>query len=151
MQVDAIPPLQFLGARIPHVERDYPFTEPPRVYKIFYSLLLNAPRQQGDPGDFFIGEYDVYIKSERGRWRKAYFNLPVSHPLADDNDLFKDLCLFYDQWGPIWGKPQDTPYFRSWQLQAPSVPVAVQFYRSLARHMRQLQPGARDHPILILD
>lgn len=148
--VDPTPPLQFLGVVIPHVTKEYPFDGPPQMYNIFYSLLLDPPRQQGEPGDFFVGQFDVYIKSERGRWNKAHFNLSNCHPLADDNDLFKDLRLFYDEWGPTWGQSQDTPLFRTWQLQFPFVPVAAHFYRSLARYMHQ--PGSNpSNPIHIHD
>lgn len=129
--------IQFLGAIVPHVTRVYPFDGPLQTYAIFYSPLLDPPRQQGEPGDFFVGELNVYIKSERGRWNIAHFNLPGHHPLVDDSDLFEGLHLFYDHLGPGWTRSQLSPRLRRWQLRFRYVPVAVQFRRALAHHKRQ--------------
>lgn len=147
---DPTPPLQFLGAIIPHVTRKYPFDGPPRTYSIFFSLLLGPPSQQGEPGDFFVGELDVYIKSEQGPWRKAYFHLPEYHPLADDDDIFQDLHLFHDALGPCWTQSQLSPRIQRWPSWFRSVPVTVQFYRALARHKR-LPGSTSDNPIHIED
>lgn len=142
---DLTPPIQFIKAIVPYVERQYPFDGPLRTYKIFYSRLLSAPKQQGEPGDFFVGEHYVYIKSERGCWNRAHFNLPEYHPLVDD-DLFQDLCLFQDELGPGWIQSQLYPG----QLRFHHVPVTVQFRRALARYKRL--PGSHvDNPIHIYD
>lgn len=147
--MDQTPPIEFLGAIIPHVTRLYPFDGPPQKYKIFYSLF-DPPRQQREPGDFFVGKVKVYIKSEAGRWISAHFNLPESHPLADDNSLFQDLRLFHDELGPGWTQSQLSRPLQLWQSRFRYVPVAVQFRRALARHKRQ--PGsAPEHAIYIDD
>lgn len=141
--------LEFLGAIIPHVIRGYPFDGRPQTYKIFFSLLLGPPSQQGEPGDFFVGAQDIFIKSNRGRWNKAHFNLPERHPLVDENALFQDLHLFHDELGPGWTQSQSFWRHQKSQLRFRYTPVAVQFYRALAHH--KCQPGSSsEHPIHIL-
>lgn len=146
---DLEPPIQFLRAIIPYVEREYPFNGPLRTYKIFHSRLLSPPSQQGVPGDFFVGEVDIFVKSERGRWTQAHFGLVQCHPLVDD-DVFQDLRLFHDELGPGWTQSQLSPDLQRYQMQFLYIPVAVQFRRALARY--KCLPGSHpDHPIHVCD
>lgn len=127
--------IQITGTAAPHIIVEYTLPGPIQRFSIFYSRILPSPPSgQGDAGDFFVSNNNVFWKTQSGRWILCHFNQEVSHPVING------LRLSYTHEGPCWADA--TPGARRFGPEWDRARVATHFHEAIQYyHMRQ-GPGS---------